>query len=148
MVTTVGVRLRLTAGAAALAVAVAGFAAPAPAAATAAVTPSPTGVSGTPGDGSISVGWMPITGTGAVSYRVWATTEADGAYPGDATCAEPVEENPCVIADLVNGTEYHVYVAAADDNGESVPAAPDGDQPVVPESTLTPPSDVTAEPGD
>ena len=107
--------------------------------------PDPTDVSATAGDATISVTWTGVTGNGTVTYSVWASETADADHPGDAAC-DATTETTCEISGVTNGTEYHVYVMATDDDGAS--AAVEADTTATPAAEpLTAPTGVTAEPG-
>jgi DNA-binding beta-propeller fold protein YncE len=66
-----------------------------------AVAPKPaTGVSGRPGNGSVTVTWTPPADTGGAPIKSFTVTPT----PAGPSCVTTVV--PCVIAGLVNGTKY------------------------------------------
>lgn len=87
------------------------------------VTPStvpggPTGVSGTPGDSSISVSFVAPADNGGSAITGYTVTGSPGGI--DVDCAS----SPCEITGLTNGTEYTLSVVATNVAGDGASSAP------------------------
>jgi titin len=101
-----------------------------------------TDVTATPGNGSIAVGWDVTPDASDVDhFRVWAQTVEDdptivACSPNPASTARS-----CTISGLTNGTEYRVFVRAADSEGIPLTAdvEPEG-SPFVPTNPPGPPT--------
>ena len=85
-----------------------------PAAAPPVVLAAPTGLTATPGPGSIALTWNPVTG--ATFYQVKITAPAGATQPASTT--EPSQ----TIAGLTAGTKYTFTVTASDGARTSAPS--------------------------
>ena len=74
--------------------------------------PSPaTGVTVTPGNGTLFVSWTPAADSSGVTEYMASTT------PGGLFCTVPASQTSCTINGVVNGTEYAVTVNARSASG-------------------------------
>ena len=113
-------------------------------AAPAAAPGTPGGVSATPGDNQVALGWNAVPG--ATSYNIyWSTspgvTTANGTEIAGAA-------NPYVQEALVNGTTYYYIVTAVNSVGQGAPSSQVSAVPIVPTSAPSAPTGVSATPGD
>ncbi|TEX47786.1 MAG: hypothetical protein B7C54_01600, partial [Acidimicrobiales bacterium mtb01] len=91
----------------------------------------PTGVSGTPGDGQVTVSWTaPVSNGGSAVTGYVVTVSSDGSYAsaGAGSCASAVSSTStsCTVTGLSNGTAYTFKVAAVNAAGtgsESTPSS-------------------------
>lgn len=112
-----------------------------------AVPGAPTSVTGSAGDGQVSLTWSAPSSNGGSPITSYTAT----ASPGGATCS--VATTSCVVTGLTNGTSYTFTVKATNAVGDSVassasaavtplappPPPPPAPDPVpAPEPTLTP----------
>jgi hypothetical protein len=103
--------------------------------------PTPTGVTATPGNGQVTIAWMPEND--ASSYNIyWSTTPgvtiANGTQIAGAT-------SPYVQSGLTNGTAYYYIVTSVNADGESTPSPQVS---AIPSAAPAPaaPTEVTASP--
>ena len=80
---------------------------------------APQAISSTPGDGSVSLSWLPPASDGGAAITGYAIEyQAIGAVDwvpfGDSTCGDQLA---LVVAGLVNGTTYMLRVIAGNANG-------------------------------
>ncbi len=104
-----------------------------------AVTPStvpgaPTGVSGVPGDGAVTVSWTAPANGGAAILNYTVTSN-----PGGMTCITATTS--CTVSGLTNGTPYTFTVVATNVKGSGAPSAPSA--PVTPRTVPGVPTGVT-----
>lgn len=118
-----------------------------PSAASAPVTPrtvpdAPTGASGVPDDGSVTVSWTaPAIDGGApvTEYRVTAN-------PGGATCTASAPSLTCTVTGLVNGSSYTFAVEARNEAGFGSASSPS--EALTPRRLASAPTDVAGVVGD
>ena len=79
---------------------------------------APTGVSGTPGNGKVTVSWSAPADNGGASITGYTATAA----PGGATCAS--NGTSCEITGLTNGQAYTFTVFATNAAGDGPPSSP------------------------
>jgi len=89
---------------------------------------TPTGVTASPGDGSVSISWNAVSG--ATSYNIyWSTTsgvtKTNGTKITDAT-------SPYSHTGLTNGTTYYYIATTVNSSGESVESAQVSAKPTAP----------------
>jgi len=101
---------------------------------------SPTGVSGVPGDGEVTVSWIAPVNDGGSPITAYTVT----ASPGGFGCATNGATS-CVVVGLTNGTPYTFTVTAANIRGTSPPSAPSGQ--VTPADVPTAPTGLAGVPG-
>ena len=104
--------------------------------------PAPTGVTATPGNGQITIGWT--AEADVISYNIyWSTTP--GVTTTNGTKIAGVTR-PHIHSGLTNGTTYYYVVTAARNDGESTPSS---EVSAIPSAVPAPaaPADVTATPG-
>lgn len=89
---------------------------------------APGGVSATPGNAQVSVGWSAVTG--ATSYNLYFSTSS-GVTKGNGTKIAGVT-SPKVVTGLSNGTTYFFVVTAVGAAGESTESAEKSATPVAP----------------
>ena len=87
--------------------------------ASATVPGSPTGVSGTRGNGQVSVSWSAPASTGGSPITGYTVT----ASPGGATCSA-TGTTECTVTGLTNGVTYTFTVTAANAVGTGAASAP------------------------
>ena len=83
------------------------------------VPDAPTAVTGTAGDGSVTVAWTAPGSNGGSPITGYVVTAA----PGGATCTT-TGATSCVVTGLENGTGYTFTVTATNAAGTSSPSAP------------------------
>jgi hypothetical protein len=77
---------------------------------------TPTGVTATPGNGQITIGWASVSG--ASSYNIyWSTTAGVTKATGTKI---PDVSSPYVYTGLTNGTPYYFIITAVNSAGESI----------------------------
>ncbi len=109
-----------------------------------AVPPAPAGISATPGDAQVTVGWDAVPG--ATSYNIyWSTTP--GVTTGSGTKITGAA-NPYIQAALVNGTTYYYIVTAVNSVGEGAPSIQVSATPAAPTTAPSAPTGVSASAGD
>lgn len=79
------------------------------------VPDAPTGVSGSAGDGTVTVSWVAPVDDGGASITGYTVT----ASPGGTTCATAGADS-CTVKNLTNGTAYTFRVTATNRAGTSV----------------------------
>ena len=105
---------------------------------------APTGVSATPGNAQITIGWNAVPG--ATSYNIyWSTTPGVTTATGTEITGAA---NPYIQAALVNGTAYYYIVTALNSVGESAPSSQVSATPAAPGTVPSAPAGVSATPGD
>jgi hypothetical protein len=77
-------------------------------------TAIPTGVSASPGDGEVTIAWMPVTG--ATSYNIYGSITAGVTTTGTKITGAT---SPYTQTGLTNGTPYYYVVTSVNGNGES-----------------------------
>jgi fibronectin type 3 domain-containing protein len=97
--------------------------------------PTPTGLTGTPGDGQVALAWN--ASAGAASYRVKRATASGGPY---ALVASPTSTSHTDMG-LTNGDTYYYVVSAVNAGGESadssqVSATPSATPPAPPTGVI------------
>lgn len=97
--------------------------------------PSPSGISATPGDAQVVIGWA--ASSGAKAYHVLRATNAGGAYTTIASPAAPSYTD----SGLVNGTTYFYVLTASNSAGDSARSAEVSATPV---AALAPPTGLSA----
>jgi hypothetical protein len=102
-----------------------------------AVPDRPTSVFGTPGAGSVVVGWTAPSDMGSGSFTHYTAT----ASPGGLSCTA-TSSTSCQISGLANGTPYTFTVVASSSLGDGLPSA--ASLPVTPGTTPDQPTGVTA----
>jgi subtilase family serine protease len=93
------------------------------------VPSSPTGVTATAGNGSVSLSWTSVTGASSYSVYVGTGPNGEAAQPQQTSAT-----TNATVSGLTNGTRYYFTVAAVDSGGagqpsgevNSVPVAPSG----------------------
>ena len=113
--------------------------------ASSAVTPStvpsaPTGVSGTSGNGQVTVTWTAASANGATVTSYTATSNAG------QSCTALVPATSCTISGLTNGTAYTFTVKATNVNGQGPASAVSS--PVTPSTVPDAPTAVAGTAGD
>ena len=78
----------------------------------------PTAVTGAPGNGQVSVSWVPPADDGGSPVLDYTVT----TIPGGARCT--TSSTACVVSGLTNSTPYTFTVTARNAIGTSVPSAP------------------------
>jgi Tc toxin complex TcA C-terminal TcB-binding domain/Neuraminidase-like domain/Salmonella virulence plasmid 28.1kDa A protein len=108
-------------------------------------TPStPTGISATPSDGQITIGWNTVPA--ATEYNVyWSTLAGVTTATGSKITALA---NSLTQSALVNGTTYYYIVTAVNYVGESAPSSQFSATPIAPVAVPSAPTGVSATPGD
>ena len=102
----------------------------------------PTGVTATPGDGSLVAGWTEPGSDGGSPITGYTAT----ASPGVHTCSAGASDMSCTITGLENGTPYTVTVTVT--NQESSSAVSAASAPATPRTVPDPPTGVTAQPAE
>jgi hypothetical protein len=100
----------------------------------------PTGVSGDPGNTSVTVSWLAPASNGGAPITEYTVT----ATPGGATCA--TAGLSCTVTGLTNGTSYTFKVVATNAVGDSLPSA--ASPAVTPGAPPGPPLSVAGAAGD
>jgi fibronectin type 3 domain-containing protein len=90
----------------------------------------PTGLTATPGNAQVSLGW--VAGSGATSYNVKRSTTSGGPY---TTVASPTATSYLNTA-LANNTTYYYVVTAVNASGESANSAEASAKPLGPPIAL------------
>lgn len=81
---------------------------------------APTNVSGTPGDGQVSVTWQAPADSGTYAVTDYQVT----ASPGGSTCIAMAPTLTCTVTGLTNGTAYTFTVKALSGAGWGADSAP------------------------
>ena len=81
--------------------------------------PAPTGLTATPGSGSVTLNWTASAAPGASYYEVFGATALNGAYAD----LGPVYGTTFVQTGLASGTTYYYYVIPANNGGAGIPSA-------------------------
>ncbi len=85
--------------------------------------PAPTGLTVTPGDEQVELGWDPVTAEDLAGYRVLRALDASG--PWTTLNATPTPETSYVDRDVENETTYWYAVVSVDESGnQSAPLEP------------------------
>jgi hypothetical protein len=98
---------------------------------------APTNVSGTAGDGQVSVTWQAPADSGTYAITDYQVT----ASPGGATCMTTAPTLACTIDGLTNGTAYTFTVKALSGAGWGANSAPSA--PVTPQAPRNPTITIT-----
>ena len=107
------------------------------------VSSKPLSVTGTPGNGQVTVSWLAPGSTGGTPITGYTVTASTGGTP-IATCTTTGALS-CVVTGLTNGVAYTFTVVATNSNGPS--PASDPSTPVVPSTTPDAPTISTATAG-
>ena len=105
----------------------------------------PRSVSGTPGNGSVTVSWSPPASDGGVTITGYTATAGTGENCSVATVAPTTPATSCSISGLTNGRSYTFTVTATNAAGtSSASVASAAVTPAVPvEATPTAPTETT-----
>lgn len=107
---------------------------------------APTGVTATPGNGSMAISWTAPSSNGGSAVTSYTVTLS----PGGATCTVNAPATTCSISGLTNGTAYTATVVAATALSTSLPstasasASPQASTPDSPTNVTAVPSDGSA----
>ena len=104
---------------------------------------APTGVSGVPGDGQVTVSWSAPADAGSPAFEYYEVT----ASPDGKTCQWTFGSLSCTVTGLTNGTAYTFTVRTEnEDYGFSAPSSPSA--PVTPGRVAGAPTGVSGVRGD
>ena len=82
---------------------------------------APTGVTGTAGNGQVTIAWTAVSS--ATSYNIYCSTTTGVKEPGNWTLISGAT-SPYVQTGLSGGTTYYYEVTAVNRHGESLPSSP------------------------
>ena len=105
---------------------------------------SPTDVTVTAGDATLTVTWVaPLSDGGNVITGYTVTAETEGVTP--ITCVASASSYECVITGLVNGVTYSITVVTNNADGDSSPSGAVSGTPELPVTVPSSPTDVTVD---
>lgn len=94
-----------------------------------AVPSAPTGLTASPGNAQVTVGWTAVSG--ATSYNLYSSTTS-GVTATNGTKVSGITTNSSTQTGLTNGTTYYYVVAAVNAGGESTVSSQASATPQVP----------------